>query len=256
VSQPVPLYDSFSDEYDVMVNWQERLARETPFLLERLRANGARRVLDVGSATGHHAAHLAALGFKVAGVDPSGAMVERARALATGSQGLEFVQAGFGGLRTALSGEFDAVLCLGNTLPHVGSQDGLLRALEDIVAVLRPGGQLVVQQLNYDRILARRQRFLGQTAGATAEREFLFFRFYDYGDDGLTFNMLIQQRPKGGAWEWRLESTRLYPVLSSHLAEALARSGFGEVGYWGNYAAERFDPLESNDLIVVARKGG
>jgi glycine/sarcosine N-methyltransferase/sarcosine/dimethylglycine N-methyltransferase len=239
-----------------MVNWRERLARETPFLDERLRAAGARRLLDVGSATGHHAAHLAGLGYAVVGVDPSAAMVERARALTAGRQGVEFVQAGFGGLRTSVAEDLDAVLCLGNTLPHVGSQEGLLAALADIAAVLRPGGLLILQQLNYDRILARRQRFLGQTAGATAEREFLFFRFYDYADAGLTFNMLIQQRPKGGAWEWRLESTRLYPVLSSHLAEALSRTGFDAGQTFGNYAADRFDPLESNDLIVVARKAG
>lgn len=256
MSERVPLYDAFSDEYDVMVNWPERLTRETPFLQRHLGQLEGRRLLDVGSATGHHAAHLAALGYTVVGVDPSAQMVARARALFGDRERVEFTQAGFGGLRAALAGEFDAVLCLGNTLPHVGSNEGLLAALADVSAVLRPGGALVVQQLNYDLILAGRKRFLGQTEGATVGREYLFFRFYDYDRDGLTFNMLIQQRAKGGTWEWRLESTRLHPVLSSHLTQTLGRIGFTELTLFGNYTGEPFDALESNDLIVVARKGG
>lgn len=253
MSERVPLYDSFSEEYDVMVNWPERLARETPFL-QRVLGDAGRRVLDVGSATGKHALHLAALGYDVFGADPSGQMVERARALAEGRPSVSFVQAGFGGLRGATQGEFDAAICLGNTLPHVRSQTDLAQTLADFAAVLRPGGVLVLQLLNYDRILARRQRFLGQTQAKGSRGEYLFFRFYDYGVEGLTFNMLIQHRAADGQWQWRVESTLLQPVLSSQLLAALEGAGFESIATFGNYGGDPFDPLESNDLIVVAHR--
>ncbi|MHB1006699.1 MAG: class I SAM-dependent methyltransferase [Chloroflexota bacterium] len=255
MSDKVPLYDAFGDEYDVMVNWAERLRREAPFLDGLLRRAGGRRVLDLGSATGHHAAHFATLGYRVVGVDPSVEMVERARRNVGEGANPEFLQGGFGELQEKAGGGFDAVFCLGNTLPHVRSQQELETALRDAASVLRRGGFLVIQQLNYDRILALRQRFLGVTGGQRGDREYVFFRFYDYEADSLVFNVLIQQRPCGGNWEWRVESTRLLPILSTQLRETLMHAGFTRVTTQGSYAGELFNPLESNDLVVVAYHG-
>ncbi len=254
VSDKVPLYDQFG-EYDVMVNWQERLQKEAPFLQGLLRRAGARRVLDVGCGTGRHAIHLADLGFEVVGADPSAEMVERARENARGKARVRFVQAGFGGLRQAAEGTFDAVLCLGNTLPHIRSQSELVEALGDIAGVLRQGGLLVIQQLNYDRILAQRQRFLGLTEAKRDDGEYLFFRFYDFEGEAVTFNVLIMERPGGGAWTWRVEATRLQPILSTQLCESLVRTGFARFSLQGSMAGEGFNPLSSNDLVVVGYYG-
>ncbi len=254
MSDKVPLYDRFG-EYDVMVNWQERLQKEAPFLLGLLRRAGARRVLDVGCGTGRHAIHLAEQGFEVLGADPSQEMIERARQNARGRAGVQFAQAGFGSLREAAQGDFDAVLCLGNTLPHIRSQSDLVAALVDMAAVLRPGGLLVVQQLNYDRILAQRQRFLGLTEAKRDEREYVFFRFYDFEGEAVTFNVLIMERAAGGAWSWRVEATRLQPILSTQLCESLVRTGFARFSLQGSMAGEGFNPLSSNDLVVVGYFG-
>ena len=129
------------------------------------------------------------------------------------------------------------MLCLGNTLPHARGQAGLLAALRDLAAVLRPGGVLVVQQLNYDRILAQGQRFLGLSSGQSGGREYLFFRFYDYAPGQLTFNMVIMRRDAGGEWQQRVESTPLQPILSTQLVESLRLAGFAAPRLWGATAA-------------------
>lgn len=254
MAEQVPLYDSFSAEYDVMVSWSGRLQRETPFLEVELRRVGARRLLDVGSGTGWHAIHLAGLGYETVGVDPSAEMVRRAEANAAGKPNVRFVQAAFGGLAKAVGERFDAVLCLGNTLPHALGQEGLQSALADMAAVLRPRGILVVQQLNYDRILSRGQRFLGLSTGESGGSEYLFFRFYDYAPGVLTFNIVIIRRDDQNGWQHRVESTRLQPILSTQLAETLTRSGFAGTRLFGSYEGEAFRPLDSNDLIAVAER--
>ena len=254
MSEAVPLYDSFA-EYDAMVNWEERLRRESPFLQGLLRRVGARRVLDVGCGTGRHAIHLAEQGFEVVGVDPSQQMIERAVANAGDIAGASFTRAGFGELRATVEGTFDAIICLGNTLPHILSQGDLVGALDDMAAMIRPGGVLVVQQLNYDRILAQRQRFLGLTEGKRGDTEYLFFRFYDFEGEAVTFNLAIMSRRGGGAWEWRVESTRLQPILSTQLCESLMRSGFVRLVSHGSFAGEPYNPLSSNDLVVVGYYG-
>jgi SAM-dependent methyltransferase len=169
--------------------------------------------------------------------------------------------AGLGGLRAALPrdvGAFDVVVCVGNTLPHVADEDGLVAALADARAMLQPDGALVLQILNYDRILAERNRFLGASGRDTPDgAEHVFFRFYDFpADEGarLTFNMVtIERDAPGAAWRFRADSTELLPIRSTSLGAALAAAGFDRVRLLGSYAGEPFDPKASGDLVAIAR---
>ncbi|MHB0869978.1 MAG: class I SAM-dependent methyltransferase [Chloroflexota bacterium] len=249
----VPLYDRFSESYDVMVNWEERLEREEPFFRELFRRAAARRVLDVGCATGGHVLRFADMGLEAVGVDPSLEMVRRAEARADGRPGVRFAQAGFGELVERVGGSFDAVTCLGNTLPHATTRPELDRALVDMAAVLRPGGLLAIQQLNYDRILVERRRFLGVSSGVRGGVEQLFFRFYDFDGLQLTFNVVTFKK-EAGRWGFQAGSTRLRAIRQAELAEALEGAGFGPVEWHGGYDRSGFDPSSSSDLVVVAER--
>jgi glycine/sarcosine N-methyltransferase len=253
LAEKVPLYDEFSESYDVMVSWTERLKREEPFFRGLFDQAGARRVLDVGTATGGHAVHFAGMGLDVVAVDPSAEMVRIAREQSSGQSGVRFLEAGFGQLRERVGGEFDVVTCLGNTLPHAVTREGLDWALSDMAAVLRPGGVLVVQQLNYDRILAEQRRFLGVSSGARDGTEHLFFRFYDFDDLQLTFNVVTLKRGPEG-WGFQVGSTPLRAIRQGELADALAGAGFGGVEWYAGYDRSDFDPSSSNDLVLVAER--
>ena len=253
----VPLYDDFGERYDLMVEWEGRLARESPFFESIFQQTSAGSVLDVGCGTGWHAIHFARLGLQVTAVDPSGEMLRLAEANGASGAGVRLVQAGLGQLAERTRGEFGVVTCLGNTLPHLLTPDSLLAGLRDARDVLRPGGVLVVQQLNYDRILAQRQRFLGVSSRTSPEAEHLFFRFYDYGEPLITFNMVSFERPldraKGG-WEYRVDSTSLQPITAGQVESALAAAGFAPAALYGSYDRQPFDSERSNDLIVVAAR--
>lgn len=256
MTEEVPLYDRFGPDYDMMVDWAGRLEREWPFFAALFERVGARRVLDAGCGTGGHTVFFARQGLEVVGADPSAAMVRQALRRAKGVREASFVRAGFGELRNAVPGAFDAVVCLGNTLPHALDRAALFRAIADMAAVLRPGGLLIVQQLNYDRICAQRQRFLGVSSGKARGEELLFFRFYDFEDPLLTFNVVIFRRKRGGPWSFRAEATRLRPILQRELAGMLAIVGFAPVEYYGGYDRAPFEPARSNDLIFVATRLG
>ncbi|GHH77494.1 class I SAM-dependent methyltransferase [Promicromonospora soli] len=113
----------------------------TQELVRQRLAPGA-RVLDVGGATGVHAAPLAADGYDVLLVDPVAAQVARAAEHGT-------FEARVGDARD-LSGpglglgddEFDAVLLLG-PLYHLATRGDRLQALREAVRVTRPGGTVV-----------------------------------------------------------------------------------------------------------------
>ncbi len=251
----VPLYDAFSADYDRFVDWPARLAHELPFLEARFREHGVRRVLDSACGTGQHALALARRGYDAAGADLSEGMVARARTLAA-EAGLQvpFAVAGFGHLAEVLPGPFDAVLCLGNSLPHLLSAPEVHAAFSDFAAVLRPGGLLVVQNRNYDRVWVHQERFMPLQVHREGEREWLFFRFMDWHESTLTFNVVTLER-KGKQWSYRVGATELRPILQAELAALLLQAGFAGARFYGDYQGSPFDPEASTDLIVVATRG-
>jgi SAM-dependent methyltransferase len=249
------MYDEFSSDYDRFVNWPGRLAVEMPFLEAQLRAVGAKRVLDAACGTGQHALALARSGHSMVGADLSPRMIERARANAQ-TQGVaaEFVAAGFGELRARVGGGFDAVLCLGNSLPHLLSAADLAAALADFATCLRPGGLLLIQSRNFDRVLARCERWMEPQAHQEGEREWLFLRFYDFEPDGLLgFNVVTLQRQGGGDWTQHSIAARLWPQRRGELVAALESAGFVQVSAYGDMQGAPFDAGSSGNLVLTAR---
>jgi glycine/sarcosine N-methyltransferase len=249
----VPLYDDFAD-YDQFVSWERRLAYELPFVERQLALASARCVLDVACGTAKHAVALAQCGYKVTGADLSAGMVARAKEnAAEAGVDVQFAVAGFGDLEAHVGGGFDALLCLGNSLPHVLSAEGLASTLADFGRVLRPGGMLFLQIRNYDRVLARRERWMAPQSRREGEREWLFLRLYDYLADGsLDFSVVTLTRTGEEAWRQRTASTRLWPWRAQELAQPLDEAGFVDVCLYGDMAGAPYDPAGSPNLVVVA----
>ncbi|MEL7645373.1 MAG: class I SAM-dependent methyltransferase [Anaerolineaceae bacterium] len=257
------MYDKFASQYDFFVNWNSRLAFEMPFLQEQLALLGGspeqHKVMDSACGTGQHAIALARLGYQVTGTDLFPQMVSLANTNALAADvNIRFKTAGFGSIAPAFPGEqFDAVLCLGNSLPHVNSLGDLQRALEDFAAIMSPGALLLLQQRNFDAVLRAKNRFMDPQTQISGEQEWVFFRFYDFEPNGkIQFSVLSLTRKSGGAWESSLNSTLLLPILSADLQSALELAGFEELQFYGNMKGETFDPGTSGDLISVARKHG
>jgi len=249
------MYDDFSSNYDRFVNWPGRLAAELPFIERQLQAVEARRVLDAACGTGRHAIALAKHGYVTVGADLSAPMIERAREnAAAGQVDARFEVAGFGELAARVGGNFDALLCLGNSLPHVLNAEDMSQSLADFGAALRPGGLLLIQNRNFDAVLSRRERWMEPQTYREGSIEWLFWRFYDFEPDGrLTFNMITRRREGEGDWRQQIVSTRLWPLTQAELTAALAAAGFRDITCWGDMQGASFDAERSPNLIVTAR---
>ncbi len=267
------MYDNFSSDYDRFVNWSGRLAGELPFIERELQTVDAHRVLDAACGTGMHAIALAQRGYKAVGTDLSTGMVERARVnAATAGINVRFEVAGFGELAQTFgvpesppsavsSGRrdtgtgFDALLCLGNSLPHLLTSADLAAALSDFAACLRPGGLLLIQNRNFDAVLANRQRWMDPQSHRDGDTERLFLRFYDFESDGtLTFNLVTLRRSGAGVWNQQVTSTRLCPLRQEDLTAALAKAGLSSIACYGDMGGALFDPDHSPNLVVTAHR--
>jgi len=247
----IDLYDNLANSYDLLISWKRRLKREKPFFSHFFKQYRVRRILDTACGTGVHAVAFHDWGYYVVGTDISAPMVEMSRQNA-GDRPIEFVQAGFDELST-LGSSFDAVTCLGNSLPHVLEDTEIDNALSKMYSVLLPGGIIIIHGNNYDRILSQQERFMPLVQTRNDGSEFLFLRFFDFNDDILTFNVVTLQKDNG-TWRMLPDSSKHRALTKSALIARLEKAGFTICNIFGGYPNEHFDPEQSDNLIIVAQK--
>lgn len=138
-------FDQLAQRYDAWYArpvgaWADRYEAAAVFRLLAL-APGE-RLLDLGAGTGRYAVAAAARGVEVVGVDPAAAMLAVARSR-TNNQPVTLVRADATRLPFP-DGSFDAVLAV--TSLCFTADPG--RVLAEAARVLRPGGRLVLGELN------------------------------------------------------------------------------------------------------------
>jgi SAM-dependent methyltransferase len=155
-------YDRFAADYDWIFDddaLAHGLAINGPAaarLLERTSHSGI--VLDAACGTGINAAALARRGYRVWAADASEAMTTAASARFR-SENLEIpsVRCAWADLPAALGERFDVVLCIGNSLVHAADGDAMISALTGLRQMVRPGGHLLADSRNWEKLHAERR---------------------------------------------------------------------------------------------------
>jgi glycine/sarcosine N-methyltransferase len=247
-------YNRLAKVFDVMTDWESRLALEMPFLRRTLDRQQARSVLDTACGTGRHAIALAQKGYRAVGCDASPAMIEEARGNAEKAQvQVRFEVADFTQLDKFLE-KYDGVLCLGNSLPHLLSQEALVDALGKMRARLNPGGVVILHNLNYDMRSKKKPRFFAANGNADT----LVWRFADYGEEFIIFHTALFERKPSAApgmvpsWSVAVNSTLQRPIREQDLDSALQQTGYAGIKHFGGLDGSPFNPEESGDLVIVA----
>jgi len=150
---------------------QERTQQYKEWIINTLKSNKCHTVLDVACGTGVDSIMLVEEGFKVVSTDASDKMLkyalrerwERRKEKPFDEWIIE--EANWMSLVDDLEeseisvpeGGFDAVICLGNSFAHLpdfqGDQGDQCTAIENMAAMLKPNGVLLIDHRNYDTIL-------------------------------------------------------------------------------------------------------
>ncbi len=244
-------YDNLAGEYDSMTGFDKRFVHERPFFNLLVQRFGITTALDAGAGTGFHSLLLGQLGVHMMAMDVSNKMLERVKAHAKDLHlKIDIVESTFQDMPHRLNKKFDAVVCMGNSLPHLLTREELVQSLKNFSAVLRPGGILFIQILNYARILTSRERIQSvKEAGAIT-----FVRFYEFHEESVVFNIL-RLKKKEGRLIHKLDSVKLRPILKPELTNALHEAGFDDLRIHGSIALDDFCEETSKDLVVLAIKG-
>ena len=258
-------------EYRRQVAWTDRLRREGPFIVSTI-AECPRRglVVDLGCGTGEHARFIAESGFPVVGIDASRDAIADAAAAHRGGK-VAWARADLRHLPLAGSAA-RMVLCLGNTIVILGEDAEISRALREIHRLLVPGGQLLIQILNYHRLRAKNVRSLpvnfrrpgdpASTGGPASEDlrrddELVYLRLMDFDEPKhVSFHVITLGRRSAEDQVTVRDAVRrrLRSLDHADLEKLLAAAGFTAIRLLGDYSRSPFSPLESQDVIAVARR--
>jgi len=250
----VSMYDGLAGKYDQMIRWKSRLERETPFLQNLFTEKRIRKVVDLACGSGHHCKLFHKWGCEVIGIDPSEELLKIAKeGLSEEDESIRFIKADFQNFNEYIDTEVDAVFCLGNSLPHILSIEDMKTALGNVNKILKPGGVFVFQNRNYDKLLGSKDRFQFPTTFRAADNEEIFFRFNDFENTNIRFNIVHFTRV-GDRWIHEVFSTKLMPWQYEDFSAMITEIGFAGQHYYGDFTGTPFDPDSSTDLVGLVRK--
>lgn len=250
--------------YRRLIAWPARIEREWPFLEKMLAAAPAKTVIDLGCGTGEHVRHLASRGFRGVGIDQSEEQIAAARdyEMEFGEHGPEFLLGSIAELPRLTEERFGAALCLGNVVPHLEDPE-MARALAALAGRILPGGRLVLQLINYQRVFAKKIRAMPINLREDPQRpdgEIAFVRLMT--PDGerhvrfypLTLALRPDEEPPIELKAAR--EVRLRAWNRVDLAAVLEKSGFNIESIYGDMVGGAYEAEDSADLVVVATREG
>jgi len=241
-------YDKFVDKYDTLVSFENRVKREANFYDTLFKEYKVSTVLDCACGTGHHVMMLKQLGYEPEGSDLSPAMINKARAnLKNKNVNATLKVSDFKDLNKNFGEKFDAAICVGNSLPHLLSDEDLTLALTEMNSILHDNGILILELRNFDKLFKFKRRFFPVSF---RENE-AFFYVLDFLPSEVIFNV-INVNTSDQAFQ--TYTTKYYALKRDKLKDLLYTSGFQIIDYYEDHEFNKYNIDTSDSLIILCYK--
>lgn len=216
------------------VGWDNRRRGENGFLINQLKKIGAKKVLDVALGDGVDTIYLLQNGFDVSSNEIDDAFKEKAIQNAKKS-GFEIKPTNLdwrGLSKSYPQNSFDSIICLGNSLTCVFGRENQVQNLKQFYSLLKPGGVLLIDERNYQRILDNRDAALKGELHSSGKYLYTGINnvragFLSITDDGI----LVQYAHKNGKKAYYYG----HPFKKGEMLELLKEAGFSNIEQYSDY---------------------
>jgi SAM-dependent methyltransferase len=222
-----PLYHLIYQDWNASI---ERQGRQLAALIEREWPNKT-RVLDVACGIGTQAFALAPLGYQVTASDLSAGAIERAKLEAEKRRlPIRFSICDMREAHAHHGAGFDIAICADNSLPHLLTDEDLLRAMQQMHDCVQPGGGCLVTVRDYDAEPRGQNIVKPYGVRFDGTKRYLVFQTWDFDQQycNITF-YFVEENLKTGDVATRVMRAKYYAVSTVVLMELMSAAGFQNV---------------------------
>jgi len=245
-------YEEFSKYYDSIFPLK---SDKVDFLTKHFSAFQGNKILDIGTGTGSYAIALAKDGFQLVGIDLDDTMLEMAKEKLNGSHlAVEFKCINMLELDNHFkSNTFSGLYTIGNVLVHLESREKIKKTINKMSYLLKKDGVLVIQIINYNRIIDQGldglPTIINKDEGVSFERKYHLIRSEDEQYINFDTKLNINKSDRDIKYQ---NTTQLIPLRSGELYNMLQDAGFNNIKLYGDFTGKDFNIEESVPCIAVA----
>lgn len=239
-------YSELCKVYDIVFPKDEEVVT---FLEGQLKKQG--NVLDLACGTGNYSIALGEKGHKVIGIDLDEEMIKLANKKNKNSN-VTFYAIDMKNFKEINNEKYNLIFCIGNSLVHLSNTNEILDLLKNAYLKLEDKGKLIIQIINYDRILEKDIAALPTIDRKDKDVKFIRDYSYSQSKDILYFNteLIISSSGKEEIYK---NSVPLLPLKSQKIIDLVKTAGFSEIKSYGSFNKEAYNK-DSYVLIVEATK--
>jgi ubiquinone/menaquinone biosynthesis C-methylase UbiE len=237
-------YEALSGVYDIVFPMSEDTLQ---FLEKDLKP--ASEILDIACGTGNYSIALARAGHHVDAIDLDEKMIQQANEKAQNLD-VHFIQGDMTKIKEQLLGSsYELIFCIGNSIVHLDKKDTISKLIQDIFDMLHEGGQMVIQTINYDRIIKYNIDHLPtierKKEGVTFVRKY-FYR-NDIGKVDFDTELKIHQGVETRKYH---NSIPLLALQKDDLEAMVKKAGFQKAEFYGGFGNA---PYTSDAYAMVVK---
>ena len=217
------------------------------FLLEEFK--GKENILDLACGDGKYSDSQLFPGRVVTGIDLDKGMLEEAEKKFDKKRNIKFQHGDMLELSSIFKKDkFDGVFCIGNSLVHLTSVDKIKKVLKEINLTMKDEAKLIIQIINYDRILNDNVNFLPTIKNEDVE----FIRNYHrHGNSRIIDFHTILKTPDG-----EIESHQeLYSLTKDELIFLAEKECFVLKNVYSSFKKEEWNDKSLQSIFVFEKSG-
>jgi 2-polyprenyl-3-methyl-5-hydroxy-6-metoxy-1,4-benzoquinol methylase len=236
-------YEELSRVYDIVFKKDEATSN---FLKKELGAKS--EILDLACGTGTYSMELAKEGHNVIGLDLDKDMIEQAKVKANNNSVELYCEDMLSFKKITKDKLFDRIFCIGNSLVHLKDRTEIRQFIEAIYHSLKKDGCMIIQIINYDRIIDNNVKSLPTIDRSNEGVKFI--RNYTTNKDKGTLNfeteLIINNN---GQEKVYTNSVPLLALRSEEIIEILEAVNFSKFELYGSFNEADFD-INAYALVI------
>ena len=238
-------YDEISKYYDIIFP----VGQEQVDFIMKSAGRPPKNILDIACGTGGYSIALALNGYEMysADIDTEMINVTRSKALSKNIS-IKTYLSDMLNINKVVSRRFDCVFCIGNSIVHLKNLNDISSAINKIKYTLNNNGVLLLQIINFERVLSKNITSLPSIIDDEKGIEFTRAYKYNHQSGLINFNTNLNIKHENKEYS---NSIELFPLLSSDLMSILETEEFSKIEFFSSFNSN--DYIKDESFMLVAK---